>query len=180
MPQAAETTQNDSNEEVKQETPEQTPVKSAAGVGRNPNAVPRLPVGRYKEQEFVRTIWIVTAEEGTTRKHLSHPDFWANPAQRMKAYDRIEVRCDDNSFFAEYLVVDVGRGFAVVKELLFVALEAVEEQPESDEYEVKQKGPHIKWCVIRKSDGEKLVQGLSKKSEANTWLSNYLKTIDGR
>lgn len=138
---------------------------------------PVLVPGRMKESEFARTLWVVTVEAGVTRNDLTTKEFWAHAAQRLKPYDRIEVRHDEGEFFAEYLVISVGRGYAVVKELDYIELQDTTiEEVQNNDYEVKFKGPVLKWTVIRKADGERVKEGMEK-GEAYSWLAQYLKTI---
>lgn len=137
---------------------------------------PVLVPGRMKGSEFERTLWCVTVEKTVTREILTDNDFWAHAAQRLKPYDRIEVRQDEGDFFAEYLVLAVGRGWAQVHELSFHKLtEDVVDAPEHPDYYVKYCGPHSRFCVIRRSDGEKIKDQMEK-GEANIWLTEYLKT----
>jgi len=128
---------------------------------------------RMKEASFVRNSWVVTVEEGTVRKDILKPEFWAHLAQQFRPYDWIEVRCDDDSFVAEYLVLSCDRTFAKVKEWKWVKL-TEEEMKQDDEilqeYAHKWRGPQLKHCVIRKSDSACVVEGLPSKDAAYQWI----------
>lgn len=137
---------------------------------------------RMKEAGFVRNLWIITAEVGVTREDMVKPDFWAHVASLFRPYDRIEARCDDGTFFAEYLVLTCDRTFAKVKELSYISLtskDVSKTQLENDLelYYTKFRGPHCKWSVLRKSDDSVMVEKLGSKDDANAWLVNHKKVI---
>lgn len=116
---------------------------------------------RMKGAEYERTLWVVTAEAGTTREDLLQPSYWAHVAGQLKAYDRLEVRADDDTFYAEYLVLGVSHVSAKVWELNWQAL-SKSDLPESGLYRVDWGGPHNKWVIIRVADGAKIEVGLTK------------------
>lgn len=94
---------------------------------------------------------------------------------KLKPGDRIEVRAEDGSYFAELIVQDAGRLYAKVAKLMHVDLESVEvreESMKSGEYEVKWQGPQLKWCVLRGKD--RLKDGMTK-GEAASWMAEHMK-----
>jgi hypothetical protein len=142
--------------------------------------------GRVKLAESARNYWVVTVEQGTTREELKRPEFWSLVGKNFRPYDRIEVRSDDGSYFAEYIVKSADRAWAIVHELRFEALgtqdvsltQAAEAQLRS-RYAVAYRGPHLLHCVER-TDGtkvERLTEKLQTKVEAMTWLDNHLKAV---
>ena len=146
----------------------------------------KIMPGRVKPQESVRNWWCVTVESGVTREDLTKPEFWTLVSRTFKHGDRIEIHCDDGSFFAEHLVkaADPLWG-AQVQELRFVdlnepsgALSGMTEA-QRQQYYVKFNGVHLMHCVERKVGDkvERLVERLKSKSEAEVWLSNYLKQL---
>lgn len=142
--------------------------------------------GRVKIAEAARNYWVVTVEVGVTRDELKRPEFWSLVAKNFRPYDRLEVRADDGTYFAEYLVLSADRAWAKVHELRFEALgtqdvsltEAAAAEFRS-RFLVKYRGPHLMHCVERK-DGDK-VERLSEKhpdqAAAHVWLENHLKAI---
>lgn len=127
--------------------------------------------------EHIREYWVVTVEENVTRKDLMNPAFWAHASQVLKPYNRIEVRHDAGQFFAELLVLSVGRGYAKVFELSFHELDkSLTPEMQSPDYEIAWKGPALKYCVVRKSDSERIKDGMGKE-EAHIWLRDYLQTV---
>jgi hypothetical protein len=47
------------------------------------------------------------------------------------------------------------------------------ESDKFDSYEIKHRGPHLKFCVIRKSDNSPVREGLETKGEAHNWLQEF-------
>lgn len=138
-----------------------------------------LPPGRIKPQEYARNLWVITVEDGTTMEDIKKPGFWATVAINMKPYDRVEVRCDNDAFFAELLVLRADRTSAIVKELSFVKLAKEDKVTDnntidSDDYEYKFRGPQKKHSIVRKSDGAIMTENMGSKEEALSWLATYL------
>ena len=142
--------------------------------------------GRLKLAEAARNYWVVTVEQGTTRDDLKRPEFWALVSKDFRPYDRIDVQCDDGTFFAEYVVRTADRTWAKVQELAFhslgtkdVSLTEAEALEQRKRYEAKYRGPHLRYCVERK-DGDKVTRikdGCQDEAAALTWLADHLKTI---
>lgn len=142
--------------------------------------------GRVKLAASARNLWVVTVEQGTSREDLRRPEFWSLKSKDFRPYDRLEVRCDDGSFFAEYLIKSADRAWAIVHELRWenlgtqdVALTQAAEVELRGRHVVAYRGPHLLHCVERK-DGEKverLAEKLQTKLEAQTWLENHLKAV---
>ena len=129
---------------------------------------------RMKESSFVRNWWVVTVEEGTDKKDMLKSDFWAHLAEQFSPYDRIEVRSDDDAFFAEYIVLSCDRTYAKVKELSWFSLTSDETQQDEEifqEYAHKWRGPQLKHCVIRKSDSACVAEGFVNKDAAFKWIA---------
>ena len=156
-------------------------------MAENSQATPRSVMpGRVKLAESARNYWVVTVEQGTTREEILKPEFWALVGKTFRPYDRIELRADDGTFFAEYLVLSADRAWAKVEELRWVALGtkdvSLTQAAGADlraRYKVEWRGPHLKHCVERKDGAnvERLKEGFSDKAEATVWLESHLKTI---
>lgn len=137
---------------------------------------------RFNEADFSTGRFDHKCEAGldAPRKLFLVPEYWSHVAEKMTPYSRITVRCDDGSFYGEYLVMDCGRGWARLHELGWwnltskdVAMSQSDAGVESD-YEIVHKGPNRKWVVLRKSDQVSLHDGESVKLVAQQWLDNYL------
>ncbi|HQU17306.1 MAG TPA: hypothetical protein PLO69_14590 [Gammaproteobacteria bacterium] len=155
-------------------------------------ATPQLASERFKLAEHERNIHSITVEDGITRGQIIDPAFLAHVAAKLRPYDQIEVRCDDGALFARLLVLQAERTWARVHVLEWhnlttrdVSLTQTGKQEQSapagpaadkeQEYMVAHKGPHKKWCVIRKSDGGYMREGEETKATATNWLADWLR-----
>lgn len=131
-----------------------------------------------KGAEFARNIWCATVEQGTVELDILRPEYWAHIAHMLKQGDRIEVECEDLSYFAELYVKHVGKGWAQVTTLRFVNLDIVQEKPQVDpEYTVQYKGKISKWCVIRTKDKTMVHEGAESQSQAVAWMTDHMKAM---
>lgn len=155
-------------------------------MSENKETARKVMPGRCKSAELARNAWAVTVEQGTTREDLKRPEFWALLGKNFKPYDRIEVRADDGTFFAEYLVRTADRAWAKVEELTFYTLGtqdvSLTEAAAADvrsRYSVKYNGPHLRYCVERKdgSKTERLKDKCKDQAEASSWLEDHLRTV---
>lgn len=126
----------------------------------------RLDVPRFQPSDFARTTYVATVEQGTTLEEVMEPAFWSYVQHQIRPYDKIEVRADDGSFYAELLVIGTARG-AVKTALLIKTDLNTKIEAKGELYECKYKGPHKKWCVIRITDGLMVEEGIELKEEAN-------------
>lgn len=129
--------------------------------------IPSLAPDRMQVGDFVRQWVCVTVEVGTKPEWLLDPQFWAHVANKVRPYDRIEVRCDDGEFFAEYLVLQRGPQWLQVRQLSMHKLGAdIADDAESTKHKVMWCGPKLKFCVIRKADQARVQEGIDDKAEA--------------
>lgn len=101
-----------------------------------------ITTSRITLAEYARNIFVVTPEHGTPFEDILKPSYWLHVADtvsmRLRPYDRIEVRPEDGSYFAELIVRSVNtvdtlnrvtgehitrRGEAVLYPLCFVQIE---------------------------------------------------------
>ncbi|MHB0965502.1 MAG: hypothetical protein ACYC36_03520 [Bellilinea sp.] len=145
----------------------------------------KLSPTRIAGAEYSRHDWVVTVEQGTTKKEILNPMFWSHISPQLSPYDRIELRIDDGIFFAELLVTACERTWAKVHVLHWHNMTTADvAESQADEvipapgkgYEVAWKGPHKKFCVIRKADQEIVHEGDSKEG-ANAWLKDYITVV---
>jgi len=133
---------------------------------------------RMRECEFQRTVYTATAFENTDPKDLLDPEYWTHVAEQFKPFDKVEVRADDGSWYAELLVLETSRRWTRMHMLSKHNLTTGDvslSQSKLQEYAVEFKGPHKKHCVIRLSDQEIIHEGEETKGGAHTWLAGRIK-----
>lgn len=146
-----------------------------------PKPNPQLSASRFQAAEAARNAWVITVEQGLTRAQITHPDFFAQIGAKLRPYDRVEVRCDDGTFFVELLVLEASRTYARVHVLKWDDLttkDVAQSQPTGDAlklYRVEHKGPHLGWCVIRNADGDVIRPQEKTKRAAEAWLDDYVR-----
>jgi len=126
----------------------------------------RLTTPRFKNAEYERVIYVATVEPKITMDDILDPSFWAYVEPNIKPYDKIEVRTDDSSFYAELLVLSKGKAWVKCKVISHIELNSETKQSPDAQYEAKWKGPHLKFCVVRKSDGEVIEDTIPDKEDA--------------
>lgn len=134
----------------------------------------RLTVGQFLSGDFVRTVFCASPGAGTTREDTLDPAFWANVCYQLQPGSRIEVIPEDQSFFQELLVRDVGNGRARVHELRYVDLDKAPVQGESaaaPDLVAEHLGMHRKWCVVRPSDRTVVAEKLANRAAAEEWIA---------
>lgn len=136
----------------------------------------QITKGRMKLAEHARKTYVAVAHHGVTLAQAMEPSYWNHVAQYVDAWDRIELRAEDDTWFAELVVTKATRTEVFVKVLNSfelspaVAGKKVEGVPPG--YEVNYGGPIHKHRVIRSSDSELLAHGLSKE-DAIAWAKEH-------
>lgn len=140
----------------------------------------QITAGRVKQAEFARNVWVAVAPHGETLESALNPAWWAGVASQFKMWDRIELRAEDGSWFAELVVVAASRlavDARVIGHTEFDAQPTVVAPSDPDAlpsgYDVNFGGPVHKYRVVRKADGEVMAHGMSKK-DATAWAWDYV------
>lgn len=171
-----------------------TPTKSAeAENGSSPEvkaatlaAVPERKVqpieeARIKSGDFVRAFYVATAFSNTEPTDLLAPEYWAHFAQRLRLRDRIEVWANDGSWVADVVVLGATKNSADVRVLRVDYIDGVRPAGDAPDglksYEVRYRGMHSQWSVIRVVDGAVVHEGEGSRTAADHWLSNHLKAF---
>ena len=152
--------------------PKAAPSRDTAD-GEERSVVP-LPVTRWQLGEFINNRHSVPPASGTPFEDLLRPEFWANIV-RMAAGDIIEVRPEDQSYYAELYVLKRERNAAIVAVIRPpVKLEgAFKLTPGVKAYKVEFSGSHGKWRVVRLSDNTTVRDRFGSEGEARRWLDDY-------
>lgn len=143
----------------------------------------RLQPARFHMAEHQRMLYVVQADIGTELADLLNPGYWANFAGRLRPWDRIEVRADDGSWYAEVMVLDCSRNWAKVHVLRHERLtDGKTSQIQTERlaavqavlatHEVIHRGPRG-WSVVRRNDRAVIQEGLNSKEDATDWLATF-------
>ena len=76
-----------------------------------------LVEARFELGEQKRNIFVAIVELTTERRDLHNEDYWQHVAVMLKPMDRIEVYCEDGSWYCELMVRAADRLWAQVAEL---------------------------------------------------------------
>jgi hypothetical protein len=145
-----------------------------------------LSQSRFKMAEHYCNHWAAVLQAEHSIEDALTPEFWAHNAGVMKPGDTIRLLPEKQDFYALLIVMAAARGYAKVKVLDFVDLtqptiiveqgtgEQIADEPVMEDLEVAYKGPHLKHCVIRKSDKHILKDCISAKADAEQWMRDHL------
>lgn len=137
-----------------------------------------LQVTRWQLGEFMNQRHSVSPASGTPFEDLLRPEFWAN-ITRMKAGDIIEVRPEDNSYFAELYVLKRERNsatVAVIREPVPL-VSAFKPLPGEVRFKIEFAGSHGKWRVVRLSDNAAMRDRFENEADARKWLADYERLV---
>lgn len=141
--------------------------------------VPILRDNRLKDAQYCRTIYVVNVEHGTRLEDMMDPSYWSNVAKRLRQKDRIEVECDDNSFWAEFMVMKAGSNYAEVQLMRSMSLGEYEFKVnnETDAYVAVFRGNYEKWGVLDRKNNSVCISGLDTEKEAMGWIDDQRRAL---
>jgi hypothetical protein len=135
----------------------------------------RLHPTKFAQSEMKRNQWDVTPEHGTPVEALLDPAYWAHVSAKLRRGDIITALAEDDSYFAELLVLNVGKLFAKVVLIRRVEITAAQifnaEVPKG--FDIKFRGPK-KWSVLR---GTEVLKEDMDRPQAEAWLKDHLKAV---
>lgn len=129
-----------------------------------------LVQGRIHEASYRRNVWFVTPEFGASVKDMLKNDYWQHVAGQLRPTDRIEAWAEDQSWMAEFVVLQSDRTWAKVELLKEYKLGGLVEASDDPEYFVKWRGPNGQWGALRKSDGHLMKGGFASRDEAEAYV----------
>lgn len=134
-----------------------------------------LPPNRLQPTGHYRAFYDVILPGEVAMEDALKPEYWAHIGAKLKQHDVITIFPEDGSGFVEVIVLNAGRGFAKLRPIREVQFAEPGEDPvdEDANLQVKWNGPHEKYVVIRRTDGEKLKTGLASKVDAQRWTLEY-------
>ena len=116
---------------------------------------------------------------GLDKDTILDPTLWAMIAPQCRMGDEIRCIAEDNSFYA-LLFVSFSQGTDIRVELIHgTSLEDADLSEINDElndYIVEQKG-QLKFCIVKKSTGERIKEGIATKAQAEKELEEYRKIL---
>ena len=159
-----------------------------------PRAV-QLPI-HIHEAEFKRSRYCVDVPSSAGPEDAVQPTFYANIAAKLKAWDQIELRAEDGTWYMEVMVLDSSRNWARVYPVLGpcrfttadvsltqAAAITADAKPAAiaqtaEDFELAHRAGK-KWSVIRKADREVISEGHATKDAASAALDAHLKQRAG-
>lgn len=158
-----------------------------------PRAV-QLPI-HIHEAEFKRNRYCVDVPSSAGPEDAVQPTFFANIASKLKAWDQVELRAEDGTWYMEVIVLDASRNWARVYPTLGpcrfttadVSLTQAVSQESAAPAPVQQTAEDFelvhrqgkKWSVVRKADREVITEGHATKDAALAALTAHLKQRAG-
>lgn len=157
---------------------------------RAPEDAPTLAPGRLSTAEHRRVTYAVDIPTGRSLEDLLRPGYWAHHAKQLRPWDKIEARCEDGTWYAEFIVLDASRTWArlaLVLERRGLGTSDVSQTAASDAevqalinaHEVKFV-PVRKWHVIERASKKVLVEGLQLRDDAEIYLKQHALHLMGR
>lgn len=133
----------------------------------------QLAANKLKSAVERQNVWYVCPEHGTPYEALFDPSYWSHVSVKMKPTDEIKVKAEDGSYSALLEVQDAGKLYAKVTEIWHKKHEAVEVTQGGitvEGYEVKWRGPILRWCVLR---GKDCLKDGMEKGAAISWMQSH-------
>ncbi len=134
----------------------------------------QLAFRRVQQAEYTRDLWMADVPRGTTIDDLLDESYWAHVAQLLRPRARIEVMCEDNSYFAELLVMGVGKLYAQVVLLRAHELTQPIARKVTSPYSVDWSSG--KFRVLRGPDVIK--EGFDTEKDAQRWIDNHEEALE--
>lgn len=149
---------------------------------RSPGIKRILPM-HLKGVEFVSRDMSAMIDPGTTLEEITHPEYWTHAEGRLRDWGLIHCRWMDKTRYVLLMVIESSRTWAKVRVIHDVQFEApasdptvADEPPEFAGYKIHFI-PNQGFRVIHKQTNNIITHGLSTKSEAETFLRNYIEDM---
>lgn len=149
---------------------------NVAALKKPVEVTPALYPHHGNHAQALRNIWRYEPEPNHTKEHALSPEYYAHVSQRHRVGDKIELRWQDGSRYAELLVIACDRNYTKVRVISWLELNEGAEI-KSDRFDIQWRGPAKKHCIVRRSDGETIHEGEQTKADAKKWLDDNLGTL---
>lgn len=152
--------------------------KAAATVQSITRPVKALQEAKLGAAEFFETRFLVDLLPDTPYEHISDPKFWAHVSGKLRHGVVIIVRDAENTYRAEFIVRNLGQGWAKVEELSKHEFKVSTAGPEKlADHKIEYVNPSSLWRVVRLSDNYALKDGFRDWDAANAWLIQHKRQI---
>lgn len=147
---------------------------------KQPVMQPLGPTG-LESAEYRRNMWIATAAKTTNPQDLEDPNYWAHVAAKLAPWNKVEVRSEDGTWYAEVLVLESSRNWARVCmlpgfPLRLTTADVSQTLSLPKGFEVVHRGPK-KWSVVRSLDRAVMHEGEQTKTGALEWLDKNVASL---
>lgn len=122
---------------------------------------------RLKRAEELRTLWRVQPRGGIPLEEVMKAAYWTHVHQRMTVGDRVEVVAEDGAYAAEIELVMKRPGemkFRIWHKIDFQGAEPIKQHIPGDFFVQWVPGGNLKHCVIQRSTGQRMAEGLDKEA----------------
>jgi hypothetical protein len=137
---------------------------------------------RFSDAEFTHRTFRAQPEHTDTFTDTLKADYWKHVARFLKPGSIIQAVWEDNSLFAEYLVLDVQEGgtgakvAALRKEPLICFDDGIYVGKDTD-FRIEFGGNFHKWRAVRTSDGEVVIKQALSQLDCQNRLAEYRKAL---
>jgi len=132
--------------------------------------------GRIADATHKRNVWYVTPEHGVTIDDMLKVDFWQHVTGQLRPTDRIEAWAEDQSWMAEFVVVQVERAWAKVHLLVKHQMGGLMSEKKEQDYYVKWRGPHGKYAAMR-ADGTVMKDRFENAEDAESYIRGIPRAV---
>jgi hypothetical protein len=137
---------------------------------------------RFKDAEFSHRTHRAQPEHTDKFEDTLKADYWKHVARNMRPGDKIEAVWEDNSLYAEYLVLvvmegGVGAKVALLRKEILVCFDDGVFVDNGTQYKIEFAGNFHKFRIIRVSDGEVVGSKYGSELEARNALHEYRKAM---
>jgi hypothetical protein len=118
-----------------------------------------------------------TPEFQTSIDEVLGNDYWEHLARKLRPGDEIKVFAADATYYLHLVVRAATRNEVVLGVLSKVLFKSEAVITTSAKYDVKYRGPSVRWSVMKVADGSVIRDNFQTQEEAEKWLTNHDKAM---
>lgn len=130
---------------------------------------------RYQDHELQQ--WVAYVPPEAAKANLEDPQFWSGVCDMIRSPAEITVMASDGSWKAKVTILHNERNWAKAVVDQWFQYDNIVSPMIEDDLKVEHAGPHHKWRVVRRSDGEILSKENPDKETAERWKRNHLQSM---